>query len=195
MAIGVILDVKLYNLAPAKESLLNAVGNIPVGEDLFYLYHPEAIYPLEKKGEKIQCIHYYSKVKINVNTALTQSTYVLGSERDEEYRRKIILITDNYDTSYNEQLNVLFKINEAQRFDCEYFFIGIGQQDFEFDAGMKTIVDSPQEIQNVLDKIFSEEKHGERKDEANDGRGSDQHRESGQSTLQPGHTEGFEPED
>lgn len=160
MAIGVILDVKLYNLAPSKEALLTSVGNIPVGEDLFYMYCPEAITPLEKKGEKIQSIYYFGDIKINPEMALTQTTYVLGSERDEEYRRKVIFITDRYNKKYDEQISIIFKINEVQRFDCEYYFIGIGQQNFEFNDINIINLDSIEELQKTLDEIFSEDSYG-----------------------------------
>lgn len=183
MAIGIILDVKLYNLAPAKESLLNSIGNIPVGEDLFYLYHPNATTPFEKKGEKIQCIYYYNKIEINPNIALTQTTYILGSERDEEYRRKVIFITDHYDEMYNEQLNIIFKINQVQRFDCKYFFIGIGHQNFEFVGDIKIItLDSPEEIQKTLNTIFSKEEHSGKK--TNDERESSTNNKKNEITIQ-----------
>lgn len=161
MAIGVIIDVKLYNLAPTKEALLSSIGGIPVGEDLFYLYHPEATVPLEKKGEKIQCIYYYTKEDINQYLALTQTTYILGSERDEEYKRKVIFITDSYNQIHKEQIDVLFEINKAQRFECEYFMIGIGNQNFDFvNKDIKIItLNSIEELQETLNKIFSEEEY------------------------------------
>lgn len=196
MAIGVILDVKLYNLAPAKEALLSSIGNIPVGEDLFYMYCPEATIPLEKKGEKIQSIYYYDKIKINPEIALSQTTYVLGSERDEEYRRKVIFITDKHNKNYDGQISVLFKINEIQRFDCEYFFIGIGHQDFEFNDITIINLNSVEELQKTLDEIFSEESNGKTLETNNhDRRGSDPARTSGENKVQPEGIEDTRPED
>lgn len=164
MAIGIVLDVKMYNLALIKESLLCSIGNIPVGEDLFYLYNPDVLEPLEKKGEKIHCIFNYSKIKINPYLALTQTAMILGSEIDEEYRRKVIFVTDNYDEAYNEQIDVMMQIDESQRFDCEYSFIGIGQQNFYFtknteNTNLFTI--KIDELSDTLNGLFKEGNNGE----------------------------------
>lgn len=163
MAIGVVLDVKLANLAAVKESLLNSVGNIPVGEDLFYLYSPDYIEPLEKKGEKIQCIFNYQKIKTNPYVALTETAMILGAEQDEEYRRKVVFITDQYSESQNEQIDVMLQIDEAQRFDCEYSFIGIGQQDFNLTKNTENthvITIELDDLDVTLNKIFEEESNG-----------------------------------
>jgi hypothetical protein len=164
MAIGVIIDVKLNNLAHVKEALLNSIGNIPVGEDLFYLYHPDDVEPLDKKGHKIQCIFNYEKMKINPYLALTQTAMILGSEVDEEYRRKVIFIADQYNEKYNEQVDVMLQIDESQRLECEYSFIGIGQQKFNFSKNIENthiITIDLCDLEKTLDKIFEEEQNGE----------------------------------
>lgn len=165
MAIGVIIDVKLSEFAAVKESLLNSIGRIPVGEDLFYLYHPDAVEPLEKKGEKIQRIFSSEKIKINPYLALTQTAMILGSEIDEEYRRKVVFVTNQYDESFNEQIDVMLQIDESQRFDCDYSFIGIGQQSFSFSKNIENThiitLGSPDDLETTLDEIFKEEEHGE----------------------------------
>ena len=114
---------------------------------------------MEKKGEKIHCIFSYNKIEINPYLALNQTSMILGAEVDEEYRRKVIFITDKHDEKYNEQIGVTLQINKAQRLDCEYFFIGIGQQGFDFDT-KNTILNSLDELEKTLDGIFSEELNG-----------------------------------
>jgi len=164
MAIGVIIDVKLDNLAPVKESLLSSIGNIPVGEDLFYLYDPDVDETMDKKGKKIQSIFNYKKMKINPYASLLQTSMILGQEIDEEYRRKVIFIADQYDESYNEQVDVVLQINESQRLNCDYFFIGIGQQSFNFSKNTESthiITIELTDLEKTLNKIFEEDKDGE----------------------------------
>ena len=163
LAIGVILDVKSYNLSLIKKSLLNSIGGIAVGEDLFYLYDPDVFETLEKKGEKIQRIFNYKKIKTNPFRALVDTAMILGAEIDEEYRRKVVFITDKYDESNNEQIDIMLQIDESQRFNCEYHFIGIGQQGFDFSKNTDNtniVTTELNELEIVLDDIFKEETNG-----------------------------------
>lgn len=165
MAIGVIIDVKLTNLASVKESLLNSISNIPVGEDLFYLFCDSDVdETLDKKGKKIQSIFNYKKIKINPYLALSQTATMLGAEVDEEYRRKVVFIADNYNDIYNEQIDVVLQIDESQRLDCDYSFIGIGQQNFNFSKNTENTHITTiklDDLGDTLDKIFEEEQNGE----------------------------------
>lgn len=163
MAIGVIVDVKLHNVAPVKQALIDSVGKIPVGEDLFYMYHPDSAEALEKKGEKIQSIYYFKKFKLNPSVALNDTTYILGAEEHEDYRRKVIYIADHFDENQKEQIDIVLKINEAQRFDCEYYFIGINCAIMDSEYRLN----SADELKLTLTDIFEEE-YGETLDTETD---------------------------
>src|SRR5690606_6127977 len=108
-------------------------------------------------GEQIKKVHSFKQIKINLKEALTQTTYILASEIDEQYRRKVILITDKYNNLYDDQIEILFKINENQRLDCKYYFIGIENQNFGFNH--KTFNIKVDEIKTTLNNIFSEEQY------------------------------------
>ena len=157
MSIGVVMDIKTSNLEKTKTSLLNSIGKIPVGEDLFYLYNPESINMIEKKGEKIKEIYNYKRFRFNPYLALVETSMILGNEIEEEYRRKVIFITDKYDEMYNEQIDVMFQINDSQRFDCKYYFIEINDQNLNFEKCEKITVSTPEEIEDKLDEIFLNE--------------------------------------
>lgn len=103
-------------------------------------------------------------MKINPYLALTQTAMILGQEIDEEYRRKVVFIADHYSDMYNEQIDVVLQIDESQRLDCDYFFIGIGQQSFNFSKNTESthiITIELTDLEKTLNKIFEEDKDGE----------------------------------
>lgn len=166
--VGVLLDVSLRHdnkglriLDGVKKVLLEIITkSFDDDFDVLYLYHPDLIDPVSKRGEQYCHISNYNTDgwKFNLIFALKQTLYTIGAASDIDFRRYVLFITDRVtDSSALEQ--VLF-LNTKDMIDAHFILVGIGSnycKDVLTVAGLNQLVtyvhiDHPSELTNYIVK-------------------------------------------
>jgi hypothetical protein len=130
--VGVVLDVSLRHhggqrvLDSLKTGLVGIAQGIMQGDDLFYLYHPQIIEPVDDIGVAVGAIGNYETDGwlTDLRHALEQTFYVMAAE-DADLEKAFIYITDR--TQDNRDLKKLMRTEERDQTDCRFILVGVGQ--------------------------------------------------------------------
>lgn len=132
--LGLVLDMSLRFgvngeriLDTVKKQLIDYLREDMVGEDLFYLFHPDILEPVETVGAMVGIVSNYETDGwlYDVSYALMQTFLVVASE-DEDYERALLFITDRIQDE--SPVRRLLKMEERSQSDCKFIFVGIGSQ-------------------------------------------------------------------
>lgn len=165
--LGLVLDISLRFgedgkriLDTVKEQLVSFLREDMDGEDLFYLFHPDILEPVETVGNMVGIVSNYETDGWlhDVSYALMQTFLVVASE-DEDYERVVLFVTDRIQE--DKPVRRLLKLEENSQSDCKFIFVGIGsqykQKVFE-DSATFHHIDTPSELADVLlDRRANEE--------------------------------------
>ena len=129
--LGAVLDVSLNEfqgkrtLDIVKNNLVKIVQNIMQGDDLFYLYHPSVIEPVDDIGMAVGAIANYETDGWlqNLRLALCQTYYVMAAE-DLDLEKSLLFITDRIHES--TELKKVVALEERDEIGCSFLFMGVG---------------------------------------------------------------------
>ena len=128
--LGLVLDVSLTVsgdrvLDTVKTQLVNFLRKTMDGEDLFYLYHPEVLDPVETVGNMVSTVGNYETDGwlFDFPYAMLQTFFVVSIE-DEDYERVVMFITDRIQE--DSAVKKLLKLEERDQSGCKFVFVGIG---------------------------------------------------------------------
>lgn len=156
--LGLVLDISLRFgvsgeriLDTVKKQLIDYLREDMVGEDLFYLFHPDIIEPVETVGAMVGIVSNYETDGwlYDVSYALMQTFFVVASE-DEDYERALLFITDRIQDE--APVRRLLKMEERNQSDCKFIFVGIGSHYKQkvFDNIAFYHLDDPGELASTL---------------------------------------------
>lgn len=156
--LGLVLDISLRFgvsgeriLDTVKKQLIDYLREDMVGEDLFYLFHPDILEPVETVGAMVGIVSNYETDGwlYDVSYALMQTFFVVASE-DEDYERALLFITDRIQDE--APVRRLLKMEERNQSDCKFIFVGIGSHYKQkvFDNIPFYHLDDPSELASTL---------------------------------------------
>jgi hypothetical protein len=120
------LDAKgVRVLDTVKSQLIDFLRETMDGEDLFYLYHPDLIEPVETIGKMVSAVANYETDGwlVNVFYALLQ-TFLVVSVEDEDYERAILFITDRIQG--DAAIRKLLQLEKRDQSNCKFILVGVG---------------------------------------------------------------------
>ena len=129
--LGVVIDTSLRHidgkrfLDHIKENLIQYLRDDFDDDDVFYLFHPEIVEAMDRKGEAVASVSNFETDgwSFRLNYALQQTLYVLEAE---EGQRRLVLFTDRFNSIPIERLALL---KEREEIDCEIFVFCVGDCD------------------------------------------------------------------
>jgi|GEM_PF-5279654 hypothetical protein len=129
--LGVVFDISLRHqdgqrvLDGVKEGLINFVKETMGPEDVFYLYHPQIVEPVEDAGVFVSAVGNYETdgYLIDLRHAMEQTSYVMAAE-DEDCERVFMYITDR--VQINNDLKRVIAYERRDQTGCDFLFIGVG---------------------------------------------------------------------
>lgn len=132
-AVGVVIDCSLRHtftgrrlIDEIQRQLITFVHMLDE-EDVFYLYKPDSLSPLDHRGEQVAAIASYrtDEFGFRLDFALRQTMYVICAQGyDESW---LIYLTDRIRSDAEACRRVcLFKQKDS--LDCRFLFIGIGSR-------------------------------------------------------------------
>jgi len=126
-------------------------------DDRVYVFHPDLIDIPTTQGLQVASAFYFKPIeRMDVEDALRQTTYMIGYDCPN-MDKHIILITDYYDISKIYKYKKPLLIDKKEDFECQFHFIGIGEQNFEIFSEFNNItyqtIESTQ-LQKSLQEII-----------------------------------------
>ena len=131
--VGIALDISLRHdkndrriIDVVKEQLVEYVRTFDY-VDLFYLYHENVVDVVEGLGKRIHSVASYQSdgFEFDLNYAMKQTLYVVGSEDDD---KRIHLITDRFSDKSLKTIRKVAMLNEKDGLDCKIYVTAIGNR-------------------------------------------------------------------
>lgn len=131
-------------------------------DDGFYLYHPQLVDVLFKRGEQVSMVANYETdgYKFDLMFALKQTLYVVASE-DADSHKTVCLVTDRFEKGQVSYIKKLQSLNNKDSLDCSILVIGVGTgydkeslQEACKDIATYYHNDNPSQINSELSKWF-----------------------------------------
>lgn len=160
--VGVVLDVSLRHhegkrvLDSLKTGLVGIAQDIMQGDDLFYLYHPQIVEPVDDIGVAVGAIGNYQTDGwlMDLRHALQQTFYVMAAE-DADLEKAFLYITDR--AQNNRDLKKLLSLEERDKTDCRFILVGVGQyyrkeamEELESSGVSYFHIDDPRDLKSVF---------------------------------------------
>lgn len=129
MILGIILDVSNKQIKDKrlidyiKSDLIKLIKKSDADEE-YYIYNPNSFdIHYYNKGKQIAEVANFEPYNINVDLAIKQTLYILANE---DYPKKVVLyISDRFNANNEGRIDRIFKINESNRFYCDFLFLEI----------------------------------------------------------------------
>lgn len=167
--LSILIDVSLRHtqkssriLDHVKKALTEIIKTFD-DDDGLYLYHPESIKVVYKRGEQIKTVACYETdgYKFDLGYAFGQTLYIAAAFPEDT--RTVLYITDRYSKIQNYSIKKVLTTNE--KLGCGIMVVGLGEfydkEDLSSFGGIKFV-----HIQNPLDieltchyKSFIEQSH------------------------------------
>lgn len=167
--IGFLIDLSLrqYQGRRLLDLTKKALIEVALGlaeDDVFYLYHPEAIDRQFTEGTRVGVLGNYDTdgAKFDLMMAMKQTLFIVASG-DPDGERSLCLFTDRLNQDRIAALKRAIRINEKEGYEVRLIVVGIGDNyDRELVAetcGDKAIfihVDAPADISSSLTFLIGE---------------------------------------
>jgi hypothetical protein len=123
IVIGLVLNIE-KDISKVKKQLIDVIKDLEA-DDRGYVYHPDNLEILKHSGPVVASIANYIHPKdFDIEIALKQTLILAGME-DDDSKKHVFVIVDDYEEDWTYRLNKAIKMNEREECGCKIYFIGL----------------------------------------------------------------------